>query len=88
MPTPRAVAPATRKPPRRYDTTRAVERARDLRARLRANPLATVGVGATLGWLLGGGLRPRTMRFLMANAGRAVVGAVLAAAINGVQKAD
>ena len=56
-----------------------------LRTRMHEQPVATLLAGGVTGWVLGGGLTPRTMAFLAQVAGRMLGAGVVAALVRDVE---
>ena len=56
---------------------------RSVRQEVNRAPIQSVALALTAGWVLGGGLTPRVLRLALGTAGRAMTGALLAAAVRG-----
>ena len=62
---------------------RSEDLARYIRQEVQRAPVRTVAIALAAGYVLGGGLTPRALRLVAMNAGRAMAGNVLAAALRG-----
>lgn len=56
---------------------------RSVRREVHQAPMQSVALALAAGWMLGGGLTPRVLRFAFATAGRAMTGTLVAAAVRG-----
>lgn len=56
---------------------------RSVRNEVNRAPIQSVALALTAGWVLGGGLTPRVLRLALGTAGRAMTGALVAAAVRG-----
>jgi hypothetical protein len=64
------------------------EMARRLRLAVRRSPYRTLLVAMAAGYVLGGGLTPRALGFVVANAGRLMAGSLLVAVLRGLIDED
>lgn len=54
---------------------------RSVRREVHRAPIQSVALALTAGWVLGGGLTPRVLRLALGTVGRAMTGALVAAAV-------